>query len=817
MRKQNALLIPLILGIYSFLILYLDLCPSFASQTITVDSTITLERENDKLSDIGINKLSINELNLLVSAQIKIISLSPPNLELRISDGKVDLEALTGVLKTLSLVPQDFMQDIAVQNIAAKGLLIRYAPDILKMEADEVNFDGSFIKKVNLSYSLGEKGLKNDGQKLAQGADAEMAEGEKAYSKDLSIDANGLPLDAEPAGAQGQKPDSPHMGDSKQPVDRDIQSMADSIEPAAGDIQSMADSIEPAAGDFELTADTIYLKGLPFKNAGHPSSLGAAAQSSGVTKQKPEPSHTEGAMQPGAMQPAAIVPQSKWGLPDIGFIRIEKPHVSKTGPSISLDFISIELDRNICEGGDIVFDQNQKVIDLKVKNLEVDLGDIYNKVMQDPNIKKAADEAFQGMKIAGLTPKGRLNISGLLIDGPVEKIELLQARGRISGRQDTFELLLNQNEPEMLVINLAALNLGFIKAGEKTGITMDNLSFNSSHGGNADLKGRFGYPFHLNELALTGNIKDLIYAGYKINAVLSHKEERQFFTSTLDSQDFNISTEGSLAMEKGVFDLDLERFQFLSSAATPSSKPAEDAGKSPIDLGFLDEKTFKGRIHIGDLKYNDYFTDGVDIGFELKDDKAFIQATGEYCFCKLGITSLLGMEEGIFFDLALDGHDIELPHFIGCFVSELPVYLTGKVDIRLNASGNGKTPDDIENSVAGEVTVSVKDGQVIKLSNLDRRLKFILEILKRVKLNPSNIEDSLPFHKFYMRGDISRKELKIPEYFMNSPIINVVGDGRVGLDDKKMRIKGEVSFKKLKKSFDIEQNLGEEDEKKKKN
>lgn len=636
MRK--VIFIPIVFGLFLFTIIPV----AFGAQTINLNTTISL-----------------------TSGEVKILSLSPLKIEARLKDGQTDLQPLLDLLRDLQIVPPHTLEKIAIQEVAVKDLYLDYTPEQLRIDAQEITYDQSTIRGLNLSYF-------------------------------------------------------------------------------------------PQTKDLELAATSATLTTLPVKL------------------------------------------NEKW--PQVNSIHIEKPHLVRTSSSLSLDFSSLTLNQSLFQQGKIRFALEEKFIDLKLQLAELDLKDMYSQALDIPSIRKATYTAYEKFDIKELTPQGILNIRNLAINGQLGKGETLGVSGQISGAGITLDFDLSQNEQQSLLIK--ELDLQLAGGDKQITFVLDKFHIASLKGGTADLTGRFSYPLHFKGLFLDVEITDLKWADFTVNAHLKRADHRQVFSTEISGPDFNLLTAGGLIWDGQRFDLDLKKLHLLGATPPPTNEP--------INLSFLREKTLKGKIFIEDLRLDHYSTENVQIGLDLKDDRCLLRATGYYCFCHVVINSVMMPEKGIFYDVEVRGHDTDLPLFIGCFTSELPVYLTGKMDFKLDASGGGLTPEELEKSVSGEMVVSIDDGQIIKLSHLDRRLKFILDILHVVQLSPSKLGDSLPYQKFYLECKITRQEITIPKYFMDSPVLNVVGEGRIGLEDKKLTLKGNILFKRFKKSFNLEQKFGEE-------
>lgn len=656
-----------------------------ATETIDLNTTVSVERKGDGSSRLEFKKLNVKELNFLTSGEVKIVSLSPLKIEATFKDGETDIQPLLGFLKDLKVISPDVSGKITAQKASVKGLRIHYTPEALKIDAREITCDQSIIRGLSLSYF-------------------------------------------------------------------------------------------PETKYLELSAASAKMTTLPVKL------------------------------------------KETW--PKIPAVHIENLHFVRSADSLSLDFSRLKLTKSLFQRGEIHFSPKEKHIDLKLHLAEVDLEDMYSRALEILDIRSATDTAYQKFHIKALAPQGKLNISDLVLKGQLGNKNLPEVTGRISGHDITLDVKLaessklkvqsekgdlstvrsGQNEQQSLVIKELDLQL----AGQNKRIifVLDKCHCAFLDGGTADMTGKFSYPFHFKDLSLVAKIKDLRWADSTIDASLKPIGKRHVFSTKIASPKFKFSTAGGLIYDGEKCDLNLKQLHVSRSGLALNDKP--------LSISFLEGKTLKGKILIEDFRVNRYSGKDVKIDFNVKDDQCLLQARTSYCSCNVVLNGLLSPARGIFYDLDVEARDLDLPLFIGCFASQLPVYLTGTIHFKLYVSGSGVTPKQLEKSMSGEIVATIKDGQIIRLSHLDRRLKFILDALRVVRLNPSKLEDTLPYEKFYLEGEVRRKEIKLAKYFMDSPVLNMAGEGTIDLEDRKLTLKGNIVFKGLKKSFSVEQCFGEE-------
>ena len=137
------------------------------------------------------------------------------------------------------------------------------------------------------------------------------------------------------------------------------------------------------------------------------------------------------------------------------------------------------------------------------------------------------------------------------------------------------------------------------------------------------------------------------------------------------------------------------------------------------------------------------------------------------------------------------GANINLTSFIGCFSKDLPLFLKGRLSIAANLFAEGKNPQALMDSLQGEVMVTLNRCTVHRLSNLDYRLSFLLDILGAAGIS-SLREDSITFGKGIARANLSKGRMLLDAFSLTGPLLSTEGKGEFDLKEKRLRISGQV-------------------------
>ncbi len=163
----------------------------------------------------------------------------------------------------------------------------------------------------------------------------------------------------------------------------------------------------------------------------------------------------------------------------------------------------------------------------------------------------------------------------------------------------------------------------------------------------------------------------------------------------------------------------------------------------------------------------------------------------------------------------MDVRAISLPvdHLIACFINKAPIYITGNTNLQGTVNTQGKTIKGLKRHLSFDILIDIDNGRVMKLSNLGKKIKWILDILSYVKLNPSKLEDSLEFKKIIASISGGFNKVNIKQIKVYSPMLNLYSYGEINLDKKEINLKGFIKKGFLSKKFHFKEKLSKNNNK----
>ena len=139
-----------------------------------------------------------------------------------------------------------------------------------------------------------------------------------------------------------------------------------------------------------------------------------------------------------------------------------------------------------------------------------------------------------------------------------------------------------------------------------------------------------------------------------------------------------------------------------------------------------------------------------------------------------------------------------------------PVYIEGRTTARLLAHVHGRTPAQLEDSTTADLSLTLRQGRIMRLSNIDTSLGVILDILSLARLNPTQLRDTLPLDSLTLRLRRTGGAVEVKPIVFRSPLLRVDGTLKTDLDteqptvDIDMHIEAKGIKKHLRKRINLE-------------
>ena len=509
---------------------------------------------------------------------------------------------------------------------------------------------------------------------------------------------------------------------------------------------------------------------------------------------------------------AAINPEAvKNFLVKFGFIQEE---ISAEIPAIqSVDAKGLKLDLDpeagkfILSSETFAFDGNQikdttmnlgkdGAYELTSGQILLNMETIFRWVRESPKGKKALDDLLLKAKLKDLSATGTLEMSALTLKGTGGENAGVNGSLNITTKGLKIHLVADNGKEQDFTIGELDANVT-IKEGTPS-VKVNSLQMGSAGGGTGTLKGVFAFPLTLKDVTFESRFKT--FRVFDSTLDLNASKERNkgfFFDIDLQNPSLKVAAKGELQSQPNKSTdfrarlADLRIFNTPSketngSALVPSEKPAE------FDFSLVKSRDFSGAASVKAFHYNDLpALENVDLTVKCLNDKAVLQGTVQLCQIPLSLQAVVVPPNLIAAQLEGKGAGINLTSFIGCFSRDLPLFLKGRLSIAANLFTEGKNPQALVDSLQGEVMVTLNRCTVHRLSNLDYRLSFLLDILGAAGIS-SLKEDAITFEKGIARANLSKGKMILNTFSLTGPLLSTEGKGEFDLKEKRLQISGQV-------------------------
>jgi len=424
-----------------------------------------------------------------------------------------------------------------------------------------------------------------------------------------------------------------------------------------------------------------------------------------------------------------------------------------------------------------------------------------------PDSSKIFQDGISALGVKSLQADGLINLKDV-------RVQSVGSDGKASGGgvlntpHLTLHMISESGEEQDLTIGDFE---GIIDLKEgKPSVSVKSMDLMSSLGGGAVASGETAFPFAFAGTRFQFEARRLRWFDVEVDGTVGKKSARQVDVDlNLKRGDDSINIQGLARNELS----GANRWAVVLDDVivhTASNEKSDMSPDEPFDFGFVKESSLSGRIAVKRFQYNDWPIIR-DMTFKVASGKgqASFKGQGRVCLMRVGFESVLA-SDALASRIEIKGSNLHLPGVMGCFVDELPVYVRGRMTVFANLVMQGKTVRQIEESVEGDGFVRFKNLTVLKLSNLDSRLGFFLEIMNAVGLKPDR-GDTLSFQNGMVSVLFTGQDISLKTIRLVGGQLSVAGEGQYNLTNKKLLLDAQVNTPfGVSKSVQIDTVLGEE-------
>jgi hypothetical protein len=124
--------------------------------------------------------------------------------------------------------------------------------------------------------------------------------------------------------------------------------------------------------------------------------------------------------------------------------------------------------------------------------------------------------------------------------------------------------------------------------------------------------------------------------------------------------------------------------------------------------------------------------------------------------------------------------DVPLSGLVACALTVSgaktpPVYVEGRTSGELTLFSAGDSLDGLWRGAGGDLALVVRQGRVMRLSQVRASWGFVLDLLSSVRLNPTRLRDTLPVDELVLRGVLEDGVLRLDPVDLRGPVLRARG------------------------------------------
>lgn len=499
-------------------------------------------------------------------------------------------------------------------------------------------------------------------------------------------------------------------------------------------------------------------------------------------------------------------------LVKFGFIKKELGTQIPKIESVGSKGLRLEIDPDagkfLLSSAALSFDQNslkdtkinlseKGAFELTCAQILLDMRTIQGWLMDNPKGKEAVDNLLAKAKLKSLTTEGKVQLSSLDIKGTQGKEASINGSLDLRTQGLKINLVSETGEKQSFTVNQLDTKIT-VRQG-KPSVKVGKLQLSSSRGGTGTITGSFALPLDLKDIEFRGSLDSfkVFDSVVSLDATKEKRRKRLTFDLDLTSPSLGVLAKGLVRVplhNKTDFVARLENFRVSKAGSEKPAKPVKAEGEEPkdFDLTAVKGKEISAEASIKSFQFNE-LPELEDVEFLLRcqNDKAVVRGKIRLCSTDILVNAVLIPPSRVTAQIEGRAVGLDLTSFIACFSKELPVFLTGKISVSASLFATGTNSKDLLDTAEGEVVVTLARCSVYRLSNLDYRLSFLLDILGVAGINPDSI-DSIAFNKAIAKANLRKGRVVFDSFSLRGPIVDAWGSGEFLLKEKRLRLSGQV-------------------------
>lgn len=440
--------------------------------------------------------------------------------------------------------------------------------------------------------------------------------------------------------------------------------------------------------------------------------------------------------------------------------------------------------------------------ELKCDKISMDIGTVQGWLNENPKGKEALEQLFVKAKLKDLRASGRIELSDINLKGGGP--ENRRPTGAMALKTDGLKIHLVAENGKEQNFTISKLETRITIEEGKPSLQVSNLQLASSGGGTGLLKGVVDIPVRMKKTRFEVALNAFQVFDTAINLKASKKSgDKLIFDMDLSGPTLNLLAKGQLqtpGREKTDFWIRMTECRISRGISTGEDRTPK-AGSKPVhvksekknfDFSAIQDRNLSGKAFVKKFQYNNMpQLNDVNLMINCGNNRAVLRGDMGLCQLDLQVSAVFTASGQVVAQIEGKSANMRLTPFVACFSRELPLFLTGKLTVMTSLFVQGQNTEALLDSAQGEIMVTLRDCTVRKVSNLDYRLGFLVDILKAADVT-SLKDDAIYFEKGLAKANIEKGRMLLDRFSLSGPLLYAWGSGEFLVKQKRLKMAGHV-------------------------
>ena len=439
---------------------------------------------------------------------------------------------------------------------------------------------------------------------------------------------------------------------------------------------------------------------------------------------------------------------------------------------------------------------------LKCAKVLMDVGTVQGWVNENPKGKEALEQLFVKAKLKDLRATGKIELSAIDLRGGGEKGP--EINGTMDLKTEGLKIQLVAENGKEQNFTISQLETRVTLEEGKPSLQVSNLQLASSGGGTGLLTGMLEIPVKLKKARFEATLDSFQIFDTAVNLkAVKNSGDRLTFDMDLTGPSLTLLAKGQLqtpGREKADFWIRMTECRISRGSGTKrevvqaqsKSGGKGDKGNQDFDFSVIKGRKLSGEASVKIFQYNDLpQVNDVHFALTCANNRVVVRGSMGICQVDLFVNAVFMAPNQVIAQIEGKGANMNLTSFMACFSRELPMFLSGKMSVMTSLFVQGNNTKTLLDSAQGDLMVTLRKCTVRKVSRLDDRLDFLVDILNAAAIT-SLKDDAVNFRKGLAKAEIRKGKVILDRFSLTGPLLDVWGKGEFLLKKKQLILTGQV-------------------------